>query len=158
MSRKDKDIIMLPKSIKILFLLLFAVSANWAIAQSTSLTVISNPKGSPSTMEENEMKSIFLGEKQRWRSGDKIMIALMKTNTPIGKNVCDRIYNMSEDGMKKHWLALVFQGKAEAPSFFTSLNELQVFVSENPGAIGIIDQTPPASGLQIVLIDGNKSF
>jgi ABC-type phosphate transport system substrate-binding protein len=129
-----------------------------AHTQNLSLTVISNQKGAPTEMKQSELKSIFLGEKQRWRNGNKIVIALMKTNTAAGKYVCEKIYDMSGDELKKHWLALVFQGKAEAPAFFNTVSELQAFVSENPGAIGIIDQTPSASGTQVVLIDGRRSF
>ena len=87
-----------------------------------------------------ELKSIFKGEKQRWRNGNKITIALMKTNTPAGAYTCKKIYDMSGDEVKKFWLALVFQGKADAPEFFNSVAELESFVADNPGAIGIIDQ------------------
>ncbi len=129
-----------------------------AHAQSATLTVVSNPKGSPANLKHAELKSIFLGEKQRWRDGKKIVIALMKTNTTAGKNVCDKIYDMSADELKKFWLALVFQGKADAPVFFNTVNELEAFVSENPGAIGITDQTPASSNIQVVAIDGKKTF
>ena len=127
-------------------------------AQVTPLTVVSNPKGSPENMKQSELKSIFLGEKQRWKNGNKIVIALMKTNTPAGKNVCDKVYDMSGDEVKKFWLALVFQGKAEAPVFFNTIGELQAYVLENPGTIGIIDQAPSVAGIQVVSIDGKKSF
>jgi hypothetical protein len=124
----------------------------------TGLTVISNQVGAPATMKEAELRSIFLGEKQRWRNGKKILIALMKTNTPAGKNVCEKIYDMSGEEVKKFWLALVFQGKADAPVFFSTVSDLQSFVSENPGAIGIIDQSPSAAGTLVVAIDGKKTF
>jgi ABC-type phosphate transport system substrate-binding protein len=122
------------------------------------LTVISNQKGSPTGLKKTELRSIFMGEQQRWRNGHKIQIALMKTNTPAGKYVCDKIYDMTGDEVKKFWLALVFQGKAEAPLFFNSTGELQAYVADNPGAIGIIDQSQPATGVQVVLIDGKRSF
>lgn len=127
-------------------------------AQGTQLTVVSNPKGSPADMKLSELKSIFLGEKQRWKNGTKIVIALMKTNTTAGKSVCDKVYDMSGDEVKKFWLALVFQGKAEAPVFFNTIGDLQTYVSENPGSIGIIDQAPSVTGVQVVSIDGKKSF
>ncbi len=127
-------------------------------AQTAQLTVVSNPKGSPTDMKKAELRSIFLGEQQRWRNGNKIVIALMKTNTTPGKNVCDKIYDMSGDEVKKFWLALVFQGKADAPVFFNTVNELLAYVSENAGSIGIIDQAPPTTGIQVVSIDGKRSF
>ena len=146
------------RHIKFLLTTMLVLVAFVSSAQTTTLTVISNPKGSPSELKRSELKAIFLGEKQRWRNGNKIVIALMKTNTPAGQNVCDKLYDMSGDEVKKFWLALVFQGKAEAPAFFNTISELQAFVLENPGAIGIIDQAPSSSGAQVVLIDGKRTF
>jgi hypothetical protein len=65
---------------------------------------------------------------------------------------------MSSDELKKFWLALVFEGKADAPEFFSTTSEVQNFVAENPGAIGIIDQPPTSDGAHIVLIDGKKTL
>jgi ABC-type phosphate transport system substrate-binding protein len=142
----------------ILFLFAMILAAQLCYAQTTQLTVISNQKGSPADMKKAELKSIFRGEKQRWKNGNKIVIALMKTNTAAGQTVCRNVYDMSGDEVKKFWLALVFQGKAEAPVFFNTISELQAYVSENPGAIGIIDQSPSVTGVQVVSIDGKKTF
>jgi len=138
-----------------LFFLLFALTAT---SQVSSLTVISNPKGSPSSLKFSELRSIFMGEQQRWRGGTKVSIALMKTNTIAGKNTSIRVYGMSGDQLNKHWLALVFQGKAAAPNFFNSATELENFVAQNPGAIGILDQEPATNDVKTVMIEGKKSL
>jgi len=127
-------------------------------AQTESLTVISNSKGAPAELKLTDLKSILKGEQQRWRNGNKNSIALMKTSTPGGMYICQKIYNMSSDELKKFWLALVFEGKADAPEFFNTITEVQNFVAENPGAIGIIDQPPTSDGTHIVLIDGKKTL
>jgi len=129
-----------------------------ARAQNQMLTVISNDKGAPTELKLSDLRSIFLGERQRWRNGSKISIALMKTSTPAGMFTCRKIYDMSSDDLKKFWLALVFEGKADAPAFFNTTSELESFVAENPGAIGIIDQPPASADTHIVLIDGKKTL
>jgi len=127
-------------------------------AQSPSLTVISNQKGSPPSMKFAELRSIFMGEQQRWKSGTKITIALMKTNTPAGKITSEKIYGMSSDELNKFWLALVFQGKAPAPNFFNSASDLETFVAQNPGAIGILDQVNANDEVKTVIVEGKKSL
>lgn len=139
-------------------IILLLLMGTKAYAQSISLTVISNQDGAPPEMKLNELKSIFLGQHLRWKNGDTIVIALMKTSSEIGKNISKKIYDMKGDELNKFWLALVFQGKTEPPNFFDSVGMLQKFVSKNPGAIGIIDDSPPLSGVRVVLIDGQKSF
>lgn len=127
-------------------------------AQVSLLTVITNSKGSPATMKFSELKSIFMGEQQRWKSGTKITIALMKANTPAGKNTSQKIYGMSSDELNKFWLALVFQGKAQAPNFFNSAADLENFVAQNPGAIGILDQASANDDIRTVMVEGKKSL
>ena len=88
-----------------------------AYAQNNSLTVISNQEGSPSEMKLTELKSIFMAEKKNWDNGKKIVIALMKTYSEIGKKIGEKIYNMKGDDVNKFWLELVFNGSAEPPIF-----------------------------------------
>lgn len=142
-----------------LYLVAFMLFPGTAVtAQVATLTVISNQNGSPSTMKLAELKSVFLGEQQRWRNGTKITIALMKTNTTAGKNTLKTIYNMSSDELNKFWLALVFQGKAQAPNFFNSADDLENFVAQNPGAIGILDKVDANNDIKTVVVEGKKTL
>ena len=127
-------------------------------SQQSTLVAIGNVSDVPNDLALSELKSIFMGEKQRWKSGDRILIALMKTNTPLGKTTSSKIYNMSGDEVNKFWLALVFQGKAQAPKFFNSTEELMNFVAQNRGAIGIVDKPIMDSEVKFIMIDGQQSF
>ncbi len=128
-------------------------------AQDIMLTVISNTKGAPSEMKMSELKSVLKGEKQRWSNGTKVSIFLMKTTTPLGQATCEKIYNMSGDKVKRFWLGLTFSGKADAPTFCNSVAELESYVSQNPGTIGIIDKSQPGTSVvKTVLIEGKNSF
>ena len=129
-----------------------------AITQETQLVAVSNLSGAPATMKLAELKSVLMGERQRWKNGTRVIIALMKTNTPVGKATTSRIYDMTGDELNKFWLALVFQGKAQAPSFFSSEAELVSFVAQNPGAIGVMDKLVAETDIKPIVIDGQKSF
>ena len=129
-----------------------------AKSQESTLVAIGNSSGVPEGMKLTELKSVLMGEKQRWKNGDKVIIALMKTNTVIGKTTSSRIYDMTGDELNKFWLALVFQGKAQAPNFFNSESDLENFVAQNPGAIGILDKPTSFPQLKSILIDGQKTF
>lgn len=140
------------------FSVMFILSGLAAEAQVPTLTVISNQTGAPSSLKFSELKSIFMGEQQRWPTGTKITIALMKTSTPAGKNTSAKVYGMSPDELNKFWLALVFQGKASAPAFFNSAADLENFVAQNPGAIGILDEVASNNDIQTVMVEGKKSL
>lgn len=125
-------------------------------AQDTPLTIISNNNGAPDQLQAGALKSILRGEKQRWPNGTKVVIALMKTNTPVGSSTVKKIYNMSADELNKYWLALVFQGKAAAPTFFNSTSELEAFVAQTPGAIGVTGST--GNMVRSITVEGKKSL
>lgn len=140
------------------FLLLVALLAFSLSGRAQTLTVISNVSGAPAEMKFSEVKSVFKGEQQRWKNGKRILIALMKTNTPLGKSTSDKVYDMTGDELNKYWLSLVFQGRAQAPVFFTSTSDLQAFVAQNPGAIGIVDKATTGGDVRALTVDGKSSF
>jgi hypothetical protein len=127
-----------------------------AKSQDMNLVVIANGKGVPSEMKMVQFKSTMRGEKLRWPDGSKVVIALMKSTTPVGVNTSKKIYNMSANELNKYWLALVFQGKADAPNFFNSEAELEEFISQTKGAIGVVNQ--PSSSNKTIVIDGKTSL
>lgn len=125
-----------------------------ARAQDQNLVVIGNAKGVPPEMRLAQLKATLKGEKLRWPDGSKVVIALLKTTTPIGQNTSKKIYNMSANELNKYWLALVFQGKADAPNFFGSEAELAEFVAQTTGAIGVVNQ--PLASSKTITIEGKK--
>jgi len=135
------------------FLILSATSS----VKAQNLMVISNSKGAPAELNRTELMAVMRGEKQRWNDGTRISIALMKSSTTTGEVTSKKIYGMSADEVNKYWLALVFQGKAKAPMFFNSANELESYISQTPGAIGIVEESPDIK-LKPVTIDGKKSL
>ena len=141
---------------KYIFILILVIAGLTSNAQDGPLTIIANPKGAPEELKFAALKSILKGEKARWPDGSKVVIALMKTNTTVGSTTSKKIYNMSGDELNKYWLALVFQGKGQAPVFFTSSSELENFITQTPGAIGVI--APPPNSARSVLIEGKKTL
>lgn len=141
----------------IVTVLLLLMMAFYSVGQTNNLVVISNPKGAQGELTFAELTAIMKGEKQRWKDGTAITIALMKSSTSTGDATAKKVYGITGDGLNKYWLALVFQGKAKAPAFFNSPGDLELFVSQTPGAIGIIEDSPEVKTKPLI-IDGKKSF
>jgi hypothetical protein len=138
--------------IKVFILILFCHLS--ASSQSLNLVVIANGKGVPSEMNLAQLKSTMRGEKLRWPDGTKVIIAFLKSSTPIGVETSRKIYNMSANELNKYWLALVFQGKADAPNLFNSESDLEEFVSQTNGAIGVVSH--PTANNKVIIIDGKR--
>jgi ABC-type phosphate transport system substrate-binding protein len=151
------------KIVKNLLLSFILIASIISLSSATSadepnIMVIANEKGAPSTLTMKELKSIFQGEKQRWPDGTKISIAFMKSSTPVGSATSNKVMKMSGDQLNKFWLALVFQGKAKAPFFYGTASEVESYVSQNAGAIGVVEAGYQVKGVKVISIDGKKSF
>ena len=138
----------------VFFGLLLPLSMN---SQENPLIIVGHEASVPSELNMSQLRLVLRGEKLRWNDGSKVVLALMKTSTPVGADTCKKIYNMSGNELNKYFLALVFQGKAKAPAFFNSVNELEAYVVQTPGAIGVLQQANDKL-LKIILIDGKKEL
>jgi hypothetical protein len=128
-----------------------------ANAQEEQLVIIGNSGSVPAELGMDQLKSVLKGEKLRWNDGSQVVIALMKTNTPVGVTTSKKLFNMTGHELNKYFLALVFQGKVKAPSFFNSPGDLKNYVAETPGAIGVI-QNSNEELFNIILVDGKKQI
>ena len=90
---KTTKIKLIPTKVILLIVCLFFINLDNSNAQET-LGILGNSKGVPSSMTFVELKSVMKGEKQRWKDGTKIVIALMKTNTTLGQASAKKIYNI----------------------------------------------------------------
>jgi len=127
------------------------------LAQENQLTIIGNQQSVPDELNQDQLRSVLRGEKLRWDDGSSIKIALMKTSTPVGSITCKKLYNMTENELNKYFLALVFQGKVKAPSFFNSISELESYVAQTPGAIGV-SQNSTNSEVKIITVEGKNQL
>lgn len=121
------------------------------------LVAIVSPQGAASEMSAADFRKLVMGEKQRWKDGAKVSLALMKTTNPVGEATAQRVFRMTGNELNKYWLALVFQGRAKAPQFFTSETDLAAYVRDTPGAIGILSQ-PAAAGQRTAAVDGKETL
>ncbi|MFI5154487.1 MAG: hypothetical protein ACHQET_14215 [Chitinophagales bacterium] len=144
--------------LKLLLVSLSLPLSLWVNGQDSTLVAVGNLKGVPASMKMSELKSVLKGEKQRWSDGTKVIIAMVKSTTPIGKSVSSKIYSMSGDGVRSFWAGISFAGKFDPPNVFNTLPEVETFVAQNPGAIAIIDKSSALSDVKTILIDGKKSF
>ena len=137
--------------------LTFAVPHRARAQSEPRLAVLVSPQGTSAELSAADFRKIVTGEKQRWPSGTKVSIALMKTTNSVGEATAKQVYKMGGNELNKYWLGLVFQGRAKAPQFFTSETELAAFVRDTPGAIGIVSQGA-GTGQRTAAVDGKETL
>jgi len=134
--------------------LLLPLSVN---AQDKQLVIIGNAESVPAEMDLDALKSVLLGERLRWDDGAKVVLALMKTHTPIGIETSNKLYNMNGDQRNSHFFKLAFRNKGIDPETFNTVSELEAFVARTPGAIGVLQKANDTS-LKIILVNGKEQI
>jgi hypothetical protein len=129
-----------------------------SVAQDNNLVVIGNQSGVPAEIKMNELKAVFRGERQRWSDGTKVVIAMIKTTTPLGNAISEKIYSMNGDEVRGFWAGISFAGKFDPPNVFNTESEVEIFVSQNPGAIAILDRITATPDVKTILVSGKKTF
>lgn len=130
----------------------------FAKAQDTSLTVIGNQLGVPSDIKMSELKAVFRGEKQRWSNGTKVVIAMIKSTSPLGNIISEKLYSMNGDEVRGFWAGISFAGKFDPPNVFNTEAEVETFVSQNPGSIAVLNKVNAIPDVKTVLVGGKKTF
>jgi hypothetical protein len=129
-----------------------------ANAQDSTLVVIGNQAGVPAEINMTELKAVFRGERQRWKDGTKVVIAMIKSTSPLGKIVSEKVYSKSGEEVRGFWAAISFAGKFDPPNVFNTDAEVEAFVAQNPGAIAILNRSITTSDVKTVLVSGKKTF
>jgi hypothetical protein len=127
-------------------------------ASDQELSAVVHPELNVSNMTMKELKQIFKADKQYWSDNRRIIIALMKTDTEIGGKTASNIYGCTGPELRKFWLSITFQGRADPPHFFQTEEELRDFVSKNKGAIGILGSKTEAKPAKRLTVDGAAGF
>ncbi len=127
-------------------------------AQETPLMVVGSQTGPPADISMNELKAVFHGERQRWGDGTKVVIAMIKSTSPLGNEISKKIYAMSGDEVRGFWARISFAGKFDPPNVFNTEAEVETFVSQNPGSIAILNKVNAIPEVKTVLVGGKKTF
>lgn len=126
-------------------LLLLLLNAPAALAQNSGKewTVISN-QTELTQLSWRDLESIFLGERELWKSGEQIIVVMPASQTAECQRIADLLFDGNLTSLQKHWLSIVFQGRSRPPVFLDREEEIIRYVQETPGAIAIVFSETPA--------------
>ena len=113
-----------------------------------------NKKGLVS-LNRKQMNGIFRVNQSIWKTNEQVIVVMPSSKAEFADQFAKSVLQMSHSALQKYWLALVFQGRANAPVFLNSSAEIIDYVKKNPGAIAIVKSTEreiPA-GMSITITD-----
>ncbi|PAX99664.1 phosphate ABC transporter substrate-binding protein [Pseudoalteromonas sp. HM-SA03] len=133
---------------KKLFLLTLLCSTFSCLA----VDVIVNPANT-STLDENEIKQIFIGKSKSFSDGSKALPITQADGSTVTDEFNEKVLNKSSSQLKAYWSKLVFTGKGTPPKEAADDAEVLKLVASNPNLIGFVSSGAADSSVKVV-----KSF
>lgn len=138
-------------------LLIIIILGAWSVAADAqtmdpSAVVIANGIGE-NTMSEKELRSIMRGEGDSfWDNNIPVTVVLhATTNADCAKSAQFLVNIARPSTLQRHWLSLVFQGRARPPIFQNDDALIIDFVRNTPGAIAIVYSGHVPAELQVAI-------
>ena len=90
------------------------------------------------SFSKSDVDAILKGKINHWRNGNRVLIILNFNDNKKAEYLAQQVYNKSVKGVKKFWLGIVFQGRADAPIFTENNEDVLRLIKKNKGAIGVL--------------------
>ncbi len=122
--------------------LIFCICVIFSLRAVADIVVIINSNNTAVWEPEavrTEVKSIFLGAKEKFSNGNNAKPIDQSEGKGIRKEFYLKIANKDETAMNIYWSNLIFTGNGRPPKILPDDSSVKKFVNENISGIGYID-------------------
>jgi TonB family protein len=120
-------------------------------ALAGNVRIIANPSVRAEAISANEVKSVFLVERNSLGDGTHVEPVLSKGGLAHAAFLRDYLAT-SDDALQNHYRSLVFTGKGLMPKALHSDEEVVAYVAKTRGAIGYVSSTAPVDGVRTLAV------
>ena len=135
-------------------LVLLLALAGSASAQS-NVTVIVSPDVELTAVSRAEIARIYLGKKTFWDSGARITPSLPDEKSPLSESFLEESVRTTVRQYRAYWKRRLFSGQGTAPKTFASSRQVVDYVTNNPGAIGVIETSSTDNRVKVIELQDN---
>jgi ABC-type phosphate transport system substrate-binding protein len=122
---------------------------------SEAVAIVVHPQVPIDDLPLDQLKSIFLAERQHWQDRSRITLLVRAAIAPERDRILTEIYGMSEDRYRQYWIAKMFRSEvASGPKIVFSTDMLRDLVTVIPGSIGFVPVSAVGPDLKVIRIDG----
>lgn len=118
-------------------------------ARAGSVKVITSSSTPVDSIDQADVKKIFLGKTKSWPDGNPVEFVVLKSGD-VHENFLKSYVKKSASQFKTYWKKQVFTGKGKNPTSFGSENELLAYVTGKTGVIGYVSAETDTAGAKIL--------
>jgi len=126
-------------------------------AFAAGVKVIANPSVKADSISADELKSVFLEEKNSLRDGSRVEPVLAKAGSAHDAFVKEYL-GRTEASLQTYYRTLVFTGKGSMPKAEASDSDVVAYVARTRGAIGYVNPETNTDGVKILAVTSGESL
>jgi len=114
--------------------------SGWSQSLPPDAVIVGNNIGFEQ-LTEAQVRRCLRGEVSRWTGGSDLSVTVVLPSTRLPECEATAQFLVSSPrpaSLQKYWLGLVFEGRAKAPIFGQSQQDVLDAVLDKPGALGIV--------------------
>jgi len=135
--------------------LIASVARSATTGKTDEIAIVVNKTSTVVALSSNDLKGIYLGEKERWPNGQKVTTIALAGGRPELRAFLKHVCGMSEGDYKKYFIQASFTGKTVVvPRMAASSTAVKAFVSATPGSIGFVRASDLDDSVGVVKLDG----
>lgn len=115
------------------------------------IVVVGHPGRKASTLELQELKNIWLGQRKHTVDGDAARPVDQAVTSRTRDDFYLKLLDKSPHQVKAYWARITFTGKGEAPPAVADDSAVKDWIARNPEAIGYIDAAAVDSRVKVLL-------
>jgi TonB family protein len=125
-------------------------------ASAEGVKVIGNSSVQENQISAQELKSVFLRERNTLSDGTHVEPVLAKSG-PAHEAFLKQYLNQTDSELLNYYRSLVFTGKGSMPRVFGSDDEMVAYVSKTRGAIGYVSSEAGAPGTKTLIVEASAN-
>jgi ABC-type phosphate transport system substrate-binding protein len=127
--------------LRIGFFSILGLSVAVAAGAQSQTRIIVSTDVEVSAISQAEIARIYLGKKTFWDSGARIQPSLLDEKSPLTETFLEENLKKTVRQFRAYWKRHLFSGQGTAPKTFASSKLVADYVTANPGAIGVVDES-----------------
>ena len=122
------------------------------VAAAGELVVIVSSRSSVTTLRQEQVADIFLGQIAAFPGGNEAVALDQSIGSPERDEFYTKVTSKSRPLVKAHWTKMIFTGRGQPPKETGGSAAVRKMVADNPSLIGYIDKSALDASVKTVLL------
>ena len=122
------------------------------VAVASELVVIVSSKSPVTTLRQEQVADIFLGQIANFPGGLEAVALDQSIGSPERDEFYTKVTSKTRPLVKAYWTKMIFTGRGQPPKEIGSSAAVRKMVADNPSLIGYIDKSALDASVKTVLL------